>query len=185
MAFSYPRKQTVIVAVICILVVLVVAGYAYQPVSTHSNNIETVATTSYTTVVDSADTNWQKSFFSVASTTAFQTTGSSAAKSASTEPLTNTDIFGRESFSTILQLRQSGLESNSQAIDNAATELTSGALARLPSPTIYAAADIKIISRDDEPAFVHMPQLFRRHYKIARPHRMKSILPTMHSILMT
>ena len=146
MAKLYPRKQTVIIFIVCIVVVGAMLWYSYgQKASRIQNEQGTAVTTSINTDRNSTtttSTDWQKQFFGSA-------TNSVKLSAKKTEniidtPLTLTDQISRDYFAQYMMAKQAGLEENPDVI-NAINNRFVGRIADVTNPTIYFAKDIYIV----------------------------------------
>lgn len=154
MAFlSYQRRQTFIIASVCIIIVIGTLIYVYGPSWNESREQNTPIKGSLevnsNTIGDLANGDWKKTFFAVSSSTDSAYKTESAASSSVPEVLTQTDMLGREFFAAYAQLRQSGLTSDTNAINSAANLVVSNAVARIPSPAVYETKDLKILEAND------------------------------------
>lgn len=156
MAFSYQRKQTILIAIICIIVIIVAAIYTYWPIL--ENNIRKQDTKSLTSTPQATNeniipiassTNWQKDFYTVSSSTTAYKTIDSPTTSVDTEPLSNTDIMGREFFVAYTQLQQAGKTNDNTAVSSVANQVIANAAARLPTPKTYRLSDLNISNSSD------------------------------------
>jgi hypothetical protein len=154
MALSYPRRQTLFIAIICIAIIIVVGWYAFG--SEIGNNFQNgsvnllanAPTGSNTSTIDNI--NWQKDFYTISSSTnsAFNTSGAKDSAS-STEILTNTDMVGREFFTAYAQLQQAGKVDDATAIASAADKIVNKAVSRMTTATVYKSANLNITKNTD------------------------------------
>ena len=153
MAFYHQNRQTVIIATICLIVVIVVAFYVYNPfgMSTKEVNrpsIDTTTLASSSKPLDISNTDWQKDFYSVSSSTNGSYVGDTK-RASSTAPLTNTDIMGRELLANYLQLQKTGQTSNKDAVTFVANQLVDNAMSRMATAAVYYSTDINISKKYD------------------------------------
>ena len=152
---AYPRKQTLVIFVICAVAVGGAALYVYRassgspvplaPVSVAigANSAEDVAPTA---------SNWRAQFLGGASSTgSFATAQAASATSpvADDQPLTPTDIFGREFFTDYMQLHQAGLDTDTGAVSNMNDQLVSDSVQNIPAPTTYTESDLHVVAEND------------------------------------
>ncbi len=146
MAKLYPRKQTVIIFIVCIVVIALMIWYSYGQktpqkqnqqgtIATASENINQVSTTS-------VSTDWQKQFFGSATSSVKL----SAKKTDTTTeaPLTFTDQLGREYFAQYMMAKQAGLEEDADVM-NSINNRFIGRVANIANPTIYFMKDTSIL----------------------------------------
>lgn len=152
MARSYPRKQTFIIFIICLFFVIgtsfLVNGLpstknrvAYQnttvqpKIITNSNYIET-------------DNDWQKAFLDTKNNVKINSSTIIEDKTKE-QPLNPTELLGRNFFTKYVQLRQSGLTTDTDAVNTITTQIISDGLSSIKGPNSYTAKDIKILSGSD------------------------------------
>ena len=139
-----PRKQTLVISVACLVVVLGVAVYVYYPMwgnsqnSASSKSLVLSTPTSMDPLSTSTSTNsdWQKTFFSLPSITRDEAS-TTASSTSIPEKLTQTDILGRNFFMAYTQLKQTGLSSDPDSINKVASQLADDTVAQLKQQKIY------------------------------------------------
>jgi len=149
----YPRKQTFLIFIICIIAV---AGALYYSRGNSSSqktpdNSALTAKKSDAEIAGGLDSNtdWKKQFFDTSSTSKpYNPTSKSLSSSIKNEPLTATDILGRNFFTTYMKLRQGGLTNDSQAITEAANQVISESMSGVAEPKRYSVENIKVIRAD-------------------------------------
>ncbi|MEI6396547.1 MAG: hypothetical protein WCO48_00515 [Candidatus Taylorbacteria bacterium] len=144
-------RQTIVVSVICLLIVVatLVIVYGFPGNNPANNGVVADATASLASQNMSTSTDWQKSFYEVSGTSTKPYGADLAATTnsgSSTEILTNTDILGRNFLTVYSQMHQAGIESDSQTVSTVANKLASNSLAGVGSPNIYYGNDIKIVA---------------------------------------
>lgn len=152
MAMFYPRKQTFMIFIICAIAVLVVIYYAPTNKNRVSNSLSTknsatnIKVSSNETLPNNED--WRKQFMN-ASTSKINVTNTLDNGAKKIVELTDTDIFGRNFFTTYMELRNSGLTKNEKVITTATQNLIEESLADEERPRVYRNDDIKIIQATD------------------------------------
>ena len=148
MAIFYPRKQTVIIFVISVCLVLGTAYYVHSGnlFETSSDQVAVVTSQKGTDNVDTSaivtNSDWKKSFANVS-----QTNKSATAKAASPN-LTQTDKFGRDLFTKYMQLQQANLLDNQAIVDQAAQDVLTSNLS-VGSAKVYSESNISITIASD------------------------------------
>ncbi len=156
MAFSYQRKQTTVVSAICFVVVVCTIVYVYGASwglgGPKAQSVSIADSAGSTPNQMFADTNWKNTFFSVSSSTLDAYKLDSLAKpiSTTTEKLTQTDLLGRDFFSTYIQLRQAGLNTDENAVKSATNQLISDAVSNMQSPTVYSGSLLVVTDLDNK-----------------------------------
>lgn len=147
----YPRKQTVVILVVCILAVGGVAFYVRGDPSgiksPTSNELVGVSATAQEALPENAD--WRQQFIDKSSTS---TTFRSTAKAASSEPekLTATDLLGRSFLTKYGELQQSGLITDNDTVTSVMSQVTSEALENLPSPKTFSITELAYAASTSE-----------------------------------
>ena len=143
MAILHPRKQTLFIFVICLAIVLVAGLYMYdqnQSKVSILNNVSISSSTEYANIPISTNTDWKKSFYDASTTNnSYKTTKNNVNK---IETLTDTDQFGREFFAKYMELRQSGLTNNQDALNAAANEIIQKTAVLNQNPKTYGVSNI-------------------------------------------
>jgi len=151
MALLYPHRQTVLVALACLIIVGAAAYSAYGSQLNHSADAPAV------TISDApepsqqemlpADTNWQKEFQG-----AITTSSSGTAKQGSTRQsdfaTTTTDQLGREFFAQYIALKQANLLSNPDVVNQATEDVVVRNFDSI-QPVTYALSDIPAVDSTD------------------------------------
>lgn len=151
MAMFYPRKQTLIIFILC-LIAVGATGYSAWNGSTSSDETARAkapadkAAAPEQTIVTGTD--WQKQFLEKGTSTAFRAASSSPAV-ASSGPLTATDILGKEFLIKLAEIQQSGQAKDPQAINDVAAQLVEESLAAVQPPDPFTDADIQTAAVTD------------------------------------
>lgn len=151
----YPRKQTVLILVVCILVVGGVSLYAYGGFSGLSG-IRSQSTAYLTDVSASPagmipeNSDWQKQFLGINATSTSLKKTAKTVPSAPPENLTATDILGRAFITKYGELKQAGLEKDAGSIEKIMGQVTAETVARLPGPKTFSPADIRLAASSTE-----------------------------------
>ncbi|MEI8248940.1 MAG: hypothetical protein WCG07_00380 [Candidatus Taylorbacteria bacterium] len=146
MPTSYPRKQTIIIAGVCIIAIGATAFYVR---SQHSGTTDQQVSVlgeqqaSSTIVLATSSEDWKKAFFGATGTQAIAKLKANSATE-TPEELTATDILGRNFFTQFVQLKQSGLANDQASIDAVNTKLISDSLNSIPAPKLYGSKDITL-----------------------------------------
>lgn len=153
MANFYPHKQTFVIFVICVLVVI--GSYLY--INNDYNKVTTKSVASGVDVVDPGLTeqeeqqyeeqfaNWQKQFLSEGSI--FASTSKQVTKNtSSSQPLTTTDKLGRDLFIRYIELNQNNLAEDDRFVENAAEQTLDETVSAISGPKIYSIGDITVSS---------------------------------------
>ncbi len=154
MAGNYPRKQTLFIFFICLILVLgtsiFVNGFpsTRKQVSYKNDSKKTVVVTSDNTgVSDSAE--WEKSFFNEQEKVSVKNTKDLEKVTPAKEKLNPTDLFGRNFFTKYTELRQSGMTNNTSAVNSAVSQLIGESLEGIKGPTMLSLTDIKSSTNTD------------------------------------
>ena len=154
MAIFYPRKQTVIIFVVCLLAVWGVAYYASGNASAtrkttdHVLDVGDVSTNIETSPISNSD-DWQKQFID---NTAKNSAAPSSKKTGSAEkttPQTMTDKLGQQLFASYMQLSQANLLNNKDVVSQTAGDLVESQINTNPTKT-YTLSDLPILSTMDK-----------------------------------
>ncbi len=152
MAFSYPRKQTFIIFLVCILAVGIAICYVFGYFSVSNTTSKDTAVAIMPAISGvaplSTSTDWQKQFFQNASTTAFKASKKNAA-SGSEEPLTATDLLGREFFAKYMQMRQANLTTDPATINAVTDQLVNDSVGSVQPPQAFTITRIHITDSAD------------------------------------
>lgn len=148
MSKKYPRKQTVIIFVVCLAIVISAMYYSSKNNQQNNTSIKSNIglTTGYSTsseslkIDSSAFSDWKKQF---ASSTIAREVGKIDNKE-----LTQTDRLGRELFTKFVELNQADLLNDNTVITETANNLISSNIAPQES-VVYTDKDLKIISSKD------------------------------------
>ena len=154
MAGNYPRKQTLFIFFICLILVLGTAIFVNgfpstkKQVSYKNDSNKTVVVANDNTEV-SGSPEWEKSFFDEQEKVSVKNTKNLEKVAPAKENLNPTDLFGRNFFTKYTELRQSGLTNNTSAVNNAVSELIGESLTGIKGPTMYTLKDIKSTTNVD------------------------------------
>jgi len=154
MAGNYPRKQTVIIFVICLFFVLGTSFLVNGLPSTKSKVM--YQNTSILPQVIANDlsvdpgTEWQKAFLDPKASVKLASTSVVADKTKiKEEPLNPTGLLGRNFFTKYVQLRQSGLTTDTNAVNAVATQVINDGISSIKGPVSYSVKDIKVLKNSD------------------------------------
>lgn len=152
MARNYPRKQTLFIFFICLILVfgtsVLVNGWPSTKKQVSYNNFsEKTIVIANDAVADTSEQEWQKNFFN---DTQVNTKGAKDVQQAKiSEKLTPTDLFGRNFFTKYTELRQSGLSDNANAIESVANDLINQSLSGIKGANLYTLKDINTTYKSD------------------------------------
>ncbi len=152
MARNYPRKQTLFIFFICLILVfgtsVLVNGWPSTKKQVSYNNFsEKTIVVANDAVADTSEQEWQKNFFN---DTQVNTKGAKDVQQAKvSEKLTPTDLFGRNFFTKYTELRQSGLSDNANAIESVANDLINQSLSGIKGANLYTLKDINTTYKSD------------------------------------
>lgn len=145
MAIFYPRKQTVIIFVVCILAVGAVSYYTSSSTDEQKNG-HLVDTVKVAPIISNdllnTTTDWKKQFIEKAPDTAYKTAKNSPTNQ---PPLTVTDKLGRDFFQKYMELHKAGLTTDSQSVNDASLQLIKDSVTNIAFPTDYSYKNISVI----------------------------------------
>lgn len=150
----YPKKQTAVIFLICIIVVVGIFWYKKPQISARMG-----FSAAEIGVIDNAEINstpgkidgggWQKQFLDNATNTvAFRNNQANSATTS--EPLTLTDQLSREFLSKFMLMSQGGLTKDETTINNVVNQLTSYGLAAIPIPKDITVDKIRLATSADD-----------------------------------
>jgi hypothetical protein len=160
MAGLYPHRQTIIIAVVCAIAVVGVIAYVHwQTLSIQANQPDIVATTVGSNPLNGGDAigngtiasssgDWKKQFYGTATGTTLVLGGDNN-QTASSGPLTLTDLLSRDFFARYIQLQQTGQDSNTQLVQDTIDQTIANASASASQPKIYAIGSITVSNKTD------------------------------------
>ncbi len=153
MAFSTPRKQTILTASVCIVGIIIVLLYVYGPWGNNSDKKEGLAVTNLPQIPNdqplATSTNWQKDFYTVSSSTNSAYGVDDPNATTTTEILTNTDIMGREFLIAYSELQKAGKTNDAATVNFVANQVIDNAVARIVPPPEYVISDLNIDPNSD------------------------------------
>ncbi len=158
MAFSYPRKQTIMISILSALAVIGVAYYRAPSFSSSNNTDDSVSikakSSKESLAVSDSNKNgiadWQEQF-PPEDQYASKNKVTAASSKTSEKKLTLTDRFGRSFFTEYAQLSQSGQLKDEAAVARSLDNILTNAFDST-SPTIYKISDLKKSTKDDTAA---------------------------------
>ncbi len=148
---AYPRKQTVVIFVICALAVGGVAFYVNSRPngSERAPSILPVTASLSTSTQTIADTDWQKQFLELSSASSSFSTPNKAKLGNVPEKLTATDLLSRNFFTQYVSLSQSGVIGDPSAVSNAVDQTISSSASGLSGPKTYSLGDVHVVNDSD------------------------------------
>lgn len=175
---AYPRTQTVVIFSVSTVVVIAVAVYVYggsflnifKSKTPKMADTEVISGIPKDQLVETA--SWKDTFFNVTDENNSYNTATAKNTSSvkNSEPVTATDIFGREFFSKFMTLRQAGMISNSDAQEALVKQIVDSGQLIIDGPKVYTVADLHIATNEDNAS--------RQAYANAIAHTMKSHQPS-------
>ena len=154
MSIFYPRKQTVVISLICIALVSIVAYRTYGrtpaaskhdiladpgPVATAAVDMEALSASTTPGIAS----DWRKQFIDASVSGAYPAPSGKAAAPVSPEPLTMTDKLGRDFFTRYIQLKQANLLSDQSVVDQTTGDLVTANVASV-QPKTFTEKDLTI-----------------------------------------
>ncbi|MEA2715449.1 MAG: hypothetical protein QOG91_477 [Candidatus Parcubacteria bacterium] len=148
----FPSKQTVIIFVVCLGLVAAAAAYvnAQKPAKQDSPPQSAAAAATAAGIshndpgLSAANTDWQKEFLDTGASSTGSFDKTAATTTAAPEHLTATDLLGRSFFTKYVELRQSGLNTDANTVNDVAGQLVANSLASLPPPKSHALSELRI-----------------------------------------
>jgi len=156
MPMPTPRKQTLVITVVCAVAVIATALYVYGKSSSNGSSTKeepSVIAQAMSIPIDAStigtSTDWKQEFFNGNSAQPgagiFGTSSVSAGASSSSEQLTATQQFGRDFFSKYVDLQQLNLVDNPDVVSSTmssiiAQDYSSGS----DGPKVYTESDITV-----------------------------------------
>ena len=152
MARSYPRKQTFIIFIICLFFVIG-TSFLVNGVPSTKNRVAYQNTTSQPKIITSGnyietEGDWQKAFLDTKNNIKINSSTIVEDKTKE-QPLNPTELLGRNFFTKYVQLKQSGLTTDTDAVNTITTQIINDGVSSIKGPNSYTAKDIKILSGSD------------------------------------
>ena len=146
------KRQNIIfaslISIVFIVLAFVFSGKNKSDRSISNKPIQISDSQSTTT----SDLSWQKQFIDKKFTISQNSLNSSDKKFQIDKNPTATDLLGMDFLSKYAELRQSGLNTNLEAVNGATNSILSNAHDYLPKPKLYTYDDVKIIEDSSTPA---------------------------------
>lgn len=142
----YPRKQTVLIFILCIVVVVLVTWYAKPSWDIGGINYKDQAeldSDKYNPVIIDDNTSWKDQFIS-SSTGTISFKSAISDSTAKNEPLTLTDQLGRDFFSKFMLMQQGGIVTDPTKIQEVTNQLISNSITDAPYPETISIDKIRI-----------------------------------------
>ncbi|MFA6601466.1 MAG: hypothetical protein WCT02_01205 [Candidatus Paceibacterota bacterium] len=153
MAKVYPRPQTLLIFVLCLVVVGATAFYMNgwtfknRVAFDQKSSLNPISLGNQPPVNTSTD--WQKQFYDNNSNSqAFKPVKSTTKVVQKEEPLTTTDQVGRNFFTKYVQLRQAGLTNDNTSVSAAVNQVIADGIASVPTPKTYTNKDILVVNEN-------------------------------------
>lgn len=181
MALSYPRAQTLIIAIICVAAVSGALYYSRSDSNSSSSGASLQADAAPVTAVDPAtlagsditiSSDWKKEFSST--TAAFAT---ASKRATSTENLTVTDQVGRDFFLTYIQLKQANLVNSTDTVSQTMGNILDNRLDTL-KPKVYAASDIVLAGKANSQGLAQYAKILARVIETYNPPQDEAVIVT-------
>ena len=145
MAKYYLHKQTIIIAIVCFVAVGSVSAYVYtQPTSASSGEVAIDNPASAADQVISTSTDWKKQFLSSESISGTELKSKTPSNEATDTPPTLTSQMSRDLFTKFIQLKQTGLDTNDQLVQDAIDQTLSSSFDSADQAKTYVLSDIII-----------------------------------------
>lgn len=141
MSKSYPNRQTLIIAIICLGAVSATLLYIRPELLSQKSNWQNIQIEPKSTIsapqnfIESSESDWKKAFELTSSTTDLTTKD---------KPLTITDQLGRDFFTKYVELRQNNLTTDDQSVAKAMDQTISSAINLVPKAKVYNLTNITI-----------------------------------------
>ncbi|MFA6404638.1 MAG: hypothetical protein WCW03_01400 [Candidatus Paceibacterota bacterium] len=142
----YPRKQTVVIFILCIVVVVLVTWYAKPDWKIGEINYKgqnAIESGKYDPVIADDNTSWKDQFIS-SSTGTINFKSASSDSTAKNEPLTLTDQLGRDFFAKFMLMQQGGIVNDPTKIQEVTNQLISDSITNAPYPETISINKIKV-----------------------------------------
>lgn len=157
MPTPYPKKQTIVIFVVCIVAVVAVALYVHGQKSSKQDTGSQPSVSTETNgrqadmMVIGTSTDWRKQFFGNASTSGSFGLAARTAPSSAAEKLTATEQLSRDVFTQYVNLKQVGLINNTAIVSSTVSSLLTKDYSGSDKPRVYTTSDI-VISPDNSTA---------------------------------
>ena len=146
MAKYYLHKQTIAIAIVCLLAVSATAGYVYvKPAPPMAENQIIPEVNSNSQISVGTSTDWKQQFFSISSSTLSLNSNSSSSLE-SNKPLTLTDTVGRDFFARYIELKQNNLDTNQQLVQGVIDQTIANAQTGATQGKVYTLSDLNLSS---------------------------------------
>jgi hypothetical protein len=150
MAGNYPHKQTFFIFVICLFLVLGVSFFVNGLPST-KNKVVYQNTSIKPQIISNekpieTGTEWQKAFLDQKDNVKIDSPNTIDKTKVKEESLNPTELLGRNFFTKYVQLRQSGLTTDTEAVNAVANQVINDGVSSIKGPSSYTAKNIKISS---------------------------------------
>ncbi len=161
MSVFYPRKQTVVIALVCAVAVFGVAYYTHKNAPMASaqqaileNNAVVVEPSNTDTeqsaanTASSTGTDWRKQFTDTSVPGTYKIADGNASPSVKAAPLTMTDKLSQELFTRYMELKQANLLNNPDVVNQTASDLVTSSVGSV-QPRSYTEKDVAIVPASD------------------------------------
>ncbi len=175
---AYPRKQTLMIFIICALFVGGVAFYVYGQASTQSLGSSAdmqVLTTASAQNAIATSTDWQKQFLNTPTSTAFKTPTASKNSAVFTEK-TATDQLSDGFLQKYIQMSQAGLANDPKVAATAMGQVASSITSTLPTPEVYGPTDITSVTAVDKATLTAYQQKVTAIFKAYMPKENEAVI---------
>jgi hypothetical protein len=153
---AYPRKQTALIFVVCLIVVAGLYWYVRKDANRPASQKSIVVASSVSSDVQSSspiasNSDWKKDFLDAQqSSLTFKQPGSTA-KAATPENLTASDVLGRAFMTKYAELKETGLNKDSKSVQVAMSQVISQTLSSMPAPQTFSKKNVKVVA-DSSPS---------------------------------
>ncbi len=170
MAKTYLHKQTITIAIVCILAVGGTAAYVYsEPAPVQPQNVAVEDTQVNTNIISASSTDWQKQFFDTTGGAKVITGGQTQAQTASDTPLTLTDKLGRDFFARFIELKQNNLDTNPQLVQGMIDQALANTEVAGVQAKVYTDKDVVVLNNSSAEAvrtYVNAIALISKKYPL-------------------
>lgn len=143
---AHPQKQTLIIAVVCVLVVAGAAFYVFRlaPGASPAPAAYKAADVAAAPQQQLPSGDWQRQFLGSTSTKSAAFAKPKQAAPSLSPQLTDTELLGQAFITKYAALKQAGLTADAKTVSNVMSQVAAENIASIASPRTYAYADIVI-----------------------------------------
>ncbi len=153
MAFFYQRIGTVAIFIVCLIAIGATAYYRHGNITVSHVSFENVSAVSVattdSTVSSSDNENWKNQFIDSSTDSTFVKPKTSATVATKEEPLTATDMLGREFMTKYMLMQQAGIANDQKSINDAANTLIQESVSNIQPPKTFILENINVVTSND------------------------------------